>query len=566
MAKRPAKKKRGPVRPHAKKKAEARVLSLEELWALDVRQRVTDDCHPWQLGAVEDPSLLISILVGRGGGKTTSLRARALIKLTSIRRGRLVYIATTRTQAEELMWEPLKASIEFYGLSDEFTFNESKLRVTCKRTGATYRLVGADNKKEIEKLRGQPFDEVQIDEAASFPPELLDALLDRIVGPRIGERNGVIVLAGTPGHILRGPFYDATRIGATAEDGTAIHRPYADRDLPEWAEFDGWSSHAWSLEDVVKLPEAAERFIALVNLWAKALRTKKRKGWSDTNPIWLREYLGRWAADDTTHVFAYRPHLVLEVDGKEVSQSWNQWDPARAGALQLAVLPKAGGPWHAVIAMDKGFHDEFAVNAYVFSPTDPDKNVFHVFAFEQTKMHARPLAELLLGDARDHLKPAGLIGALGGWPDGMIADADDAFLLELANVYGLKVVKAKKERDYKAGAIELTNGDLVDGRIKVLKGSPLEKQLQSLQWKENAFGLRQEDKSQANHSTDTLIYGRRLIADLFEAGVVDQEADAAAKPAIDRGFEPHDLRGDRHVDLESLLAEPEFDESDRDLL
>jgi hypothetical protein len=86
------------------------------------------------------------------------------------------------------------------------------------------------------------------------------------------------------------------------------------------------------------------------------------------------------------------------------------------------------------------------------------------------------------------------------------AGLGDALVEELSNVYGLRVTPAKKKD--KHDAIELFNGDLVDGRIKVLKGSSLEDQLLSLQWAIDDFGKLKESKAQANHSTDAAIYAR----------------------------------------------------------
>jgi hypothetical protein len=151
-------------------------------------------------------------------------------------------------------------------------------------------------------------------------------------------------------------------------------------------------------------------------------------------------------------------------------------------------------------------------------------------------MYARPIAQLLLGEdpnasngCREPDRPAGLLG-LTGWPIGAVIDGDQNLIDELANVYGIRFVKAQRQAEYKFGAIELVNGDLVDGRIKILKGSPLEKQATILQWKPDDFGNQREDKAQANHSTDTLIGARKLIATLFDTGAVVQEA----KPSADR--------------------------------
>jgi hypothetical protein len=532
------------AKPWSKTKAARRVLSLDEAWAAAIRERVLADCHPWQRAGVCDPSRRISFLIGRGGAKTTTKRARAILKLTSIRRAELLYLATTREHARELNWDKLKDANEHYGL--ELRFNESRLVATCDRTGARYVMSGMEDDRDIERYRGKPFDEVQVDEAASHDPERLGRLIYRIIGPRLGERHGCLVIGGTPGHILRGEFYDATR------PGSPRHAPYADRDQPGYVR-KVWSSHAWSLEQVAELPRAAELYPALVNLWAEALVEKAEQGWSDDHPIWKREYRGHWAADDTDMVFRYRPHLD---DGTP----WNQWDPfgdhalegiqaLRAAVAKLAELEPGLKDWRYVISNDMGSSDPFACNVFSFSPTDPKRNLWHVLPFERTGMYARPIAQLTIGvDDRGqalHDKPEGIIGVIG-WPDGMIMDADQATLDELGKVYGLRFAKADRNANYKAGAIELTNGDLVDGRIKIIKGSPLEQQLQQLQWAEDQYGKVKENKAQANHSTDTLIYGRKVVAHLFESGAVSQDA-----PTTGRASSPAN-----YVDPQGLDAGP----------
>ncbi len=549
-------KKQSPASPWAKKKAASRSLNPDEEWAANLAARILGDCHPWQRDAVVDQSTLISYLVGRGGAKTTSMRARGMLKSTSIRKGIIVYVANSRQHAEELMWGPLKNACEAYGIMDDMIFLDGKLRMTCKRTGATYRMFGVEDKKDADKLRGQPYDEFQADEVGGMGAELLDYMLEQCVIPRLGERHGSIVIGSTPPPLGRGVFYDATRYGAVNEDGEPIHRPYSERQRPEFKDWIGWSSHAWNMTQVYNLPNARKLYEALVLNWEKALVTKARKKWADDNPVWMREYLGQWAADHTDRVFKYRSH----VDGKE----WNQWDPFGAHPLEgisalkaaIAALPKDVGTWHYVVAMDAGSRDPFACNVYAFAPADALRRVIHVFCFEKTGMYAKTIAELLIGPDLNHSKPAGVFGVIG-WPDATVFDSDQNQIDELGNVYGVRCKKAERKADYKFGAIEGVNGDFIEGRIKVLKGSALEIQLGLLQWKVDEYGMLREDKSQANHSTDTLIIGRIAIAELFDGGAISEEAP---NPVY---VDPMrlDVGEARESDLDSLLAEPEYDES-----
>ena len=265
------------------------------------------------------------------------------------------------------------------------------------------------------------------------------------------------------------------------------------------------------------------------------------------NPIRKREYGAVWARDNTTTIFQYR---ALLDDGTP----WNEWDPERIerglDRVPIAVLPlghdgKPRTDWLYALAMDHGIKDPFALNVFAVSPSDPSRTIYHVYNFEQVGMYARRIATLLLGAGIDknldaaHSKPGGVIGALGEWPAGMVSDVyqqGEAQLLELSQVYGIKILPA--EQKGKLSGIELVNSDLVDGRIKILKGSALAQQLSDLQWVKDEYGFPKEDKAQANHSSDTLIYGRRLLAHLFDQAIDkprEQRRDSFADPmGLDR--------------------------------
>lgn len=577
------------------------MLSPDHLWAARLTKRILADCHPWQRDGVTDPARRISLCVGRGGAKTTTERARALIKLVWLRNQYVGYAATSKEHARNLNWNKIKQACESYGLrmvgdNPDVTFHESTMMMTCRRTGSVYQLRGVEDTADAEKFRGFPQTEFQVDECGSFKPELFGYLLTQCVSPRLGEalalppglldflvewdendeealdtflapvqwddhRGGAIVLASTPPRQIGGEFYEVTR------EGSPRHRPYSKRAEPQYAGWLGYSSHAWTLADVVALDNSKARFPALWYNWQEALREKAEKRWADENPIWRREYLGIWAADDTDTVFRYRPH----VDG----QAYNQWDPlgrpvATADDLRavFAKLRAEHRDVRAVVAGDQGYKDPFALSVFAFSPSDARRRFWHCYTFERVEQYAKLVAELLLGEhaVADMLRgggmPAtfgGVFGAIGGWPDGLILDGDETFIAELANVYGVRFKKAERKPDAKFGGVELVNGDLVDGRVLILKDSALEKQIRVLQWKENDFGQKREDKAQANHSTDTLIYGRQLVASLFESGSVVQDARPATASPVRPTFQDPQGLGEptRSDDFDIYQADPQ---------
>ncbi len=539
-------KKTARAKPHSKKKVAERdraAMTPDEQWVEDIIGRMLAGSHPRQDDVVADPAKRISLLWGRGVGKTTVLRVRALIKMLRIPGALIAYVATSRPTARKLNWLPLKKLLDQLGVSDEFEFHETRMECSCKRTGSIYQFIGADDVAEVEKLRGQPFNEVQIDEAASHDNELLEYMLDECVAPRLGERDGCIVLAGTPGHFLRGLFYDATLPGST------FHRPYIERDDPTFAKWIGWSSHSCELLDVVSLPGAEVLYPAMIKNWAAALEEKERHQWSDDNPKWLREYRRRWAANNTTAMYTYRAR-------DENAKLFNRWEPLGLRKLEgvqalkavLAALPKEFNDYLFGYGYDLGSRDPFALTIKAFSPTDPRRRIWHVYSFEKRRMYPRTIAELLIGE--ECVKKAlrgevyedlgGLYGVTG-WPVAQVADLaglGEMILDELANTYGIRIKPAEKAGKF--GAIEVYNGDLVDERMYILADSVLETQLSTLQWKPDEYGVPKEDKKAENHSADAATYIRTEIGTMFSGPAAEPKKthDDKAQPRQERAKPP----------------------------
>lgn len=528
-------------------------------WAAHIRKEILDSFHPWQGDAFHDPSKRKAGCIGRGGGKTTLILGQDVIEMAETTKGKWIYACPTLGMAIDLLWEPLKELCSRLGLEQgiDCEFKEAPReggKIFYLKTGSRLKLFGADDKKQINLCRGQWFNGVDCDEVGFWPsPEVLDNFVTMVIEPRIGERNGRIGMWSSPGLELRGIFFNAT------SEGSEEHRPYSKRDLEEYADWmpEQWSSHHWNLADVTGIrnegdepdPEVVKRYPALVALRRSHLQIFKARSWDEKHPVRRREYDGLWSADNTTTVFQFDPALNL----------WKPIDVA-ADATQmntvqlkqtLTALPK-GRTYHFVLAGDKGSPradkkekaegkkragDPYAFNVFAFAPSDPTRVLWHVYFYERRGMYARPIAQLALGpdDAsptgcKPHAKPDGILGAIG-WPDGMVIDADEALIAELSNVYGLRFEKADKRPEYKAGEIELTNGELGAARIRVIENSPLHRQLTGVQWQEQANGALKENPSQANHSTDTLIYGGAVVRKMFDSGVVTPAGEGDSEQA-----------------------------------
>lgn len=464
-------------------------------WSEKVRI-VKDECHPKQRAFVVDPAARIAALVGGRGGKTTGACCRLLCRMMTTPGANCLFIAPTRGQAETLLWAQLKRWNErlAFGPAKD-VFSQSKLTMTLPRNGATLQLVGADDKAAIETLRGIPRHEVVIDEAASYPPKLLQTLIEQVLEPRLGDYNGTLVLIGTPGAYQGGYFYERSRPGSEFALAWGEDRE---------ADWDGWSLHRWSKQD------GAPYVREIANAWANALRVKKRNGWTDEHPVWRREHLGEWAADDTERIFKYRPH-------DEAGAEFNQWAPAM---LHRDILPEGfaelpQGTWQYVYGCDLGYSDSFALNVLAYRDGDP--TLYHCCSVDRKRMYPQQIAILLLGETyvrnilagRDPGPPGGLVG-ITGWPVGAVADNNrtgQSILDELGHVYSF-TFKAADRKD-KHDNIELLNGDFVEGRARILKGSKLEEQLLDLQWAVDDYGKLTEPRGKPNDQTDALLYARR---------------------------------------------------------
>lgn len=490
-------------------------------------------CHPKQYDFVTDVARFISLLCGRGTGKTLAELCRLVLVMM---RGDLIagggahciYMTDTRDHARGIVWAEFKALIKQLGIEDRVRAHEVRSEFTFAN-GSILKLHGFGERDEIEKLRGITWHEVAIDESGLARTDLLDRLVNEVIGPRLV---GALVLLGTPGYTLDGLFYNVTRPAASSEEPQ--HRPYANRDeYPAgWNKF---SSHSWGAK------EGAEADIGpLKRLWEEKLRLKASNGWSDTNPKWLREGLGQWAQDDTTHVYVYR---AFDEQGAE----FNQWTPTiTPGSTRWARRPPGWDPktWGYGIAMDIGYKDAFALEALAYR-YDGDRTVWQIGEFYKTKQSVRAIAALLIGPDRTAGSPnlAGIIGELG-WPDFMVADlagAGEWVERPMREEFGIVIKAADKHAKYKDPAIESVNADMVERWIRVFKGSALATEMSALQWIIDANGRRLENPKQANHACDALLYGRIALGALlpsFDQKTLPQGTPSASSAPASRASTP----------------------------
>lgn len=449
-------------------------------------EKLLKRCFKQQSALIEDPAQRKAVLCGRGAGKSYALAIYMMVVCLRTPRARCVFLAITREKAKEILWLVLKELNEDFELG--FKFNEADISATAGN-GARIRLRGCENSGDVDKLRGEPFHLVVLDESKSWSKSLLEELFEEAIEPRLRDFSGTLVMAGTPGNVLAGPFYEATGQGAseiiTDEEGgrRARARPYLDSDLDVWqgVAFQ-WSLHTWHGADNTAVPHnprcnCEDRSVP--HMWGEALALKKNKGWTDEHPKWVREYLGRWMADDTKLVWRYLPER-------------DDWEPGKRTVENPFGLPE-GHAWRYVKGGDLGFSDPFALQVGAYSDTHP--NLFQVYEDEATELSVGGIAKIVQ-------KFLDLVGPDD--VDASVLDIDSnggTIQAELSNEYDIYFEKAEKKQ--KRENIEIGNGDLIEGRMKILKGSRLADEMLYLAWDDS--GLKERSSQKNNHS-DAWLY------------------------------------------------------------
>lgn len=464
---------------------------------------IAADLMPAQRQVLFDPYERKAVLCPRRSGKsycalgcafhTALLQPNALIAL----------ITLTAGSAQRIYWKVLTQYAKRYGIALEV--NNTNLTATLEN-GSTIFLVGAATRAEIEKLRGQSYDLAIIDECKSFSASVLEELIEEILAPATDDSGGTIMMIGTPGNVLAGPFYEATfkgyrRKNAETDEAYPISRtfiaPEAYWDTTE--HMPEWSFHFWSLRDNDRVKDKQGR-----TPWDNALLEKKRKRWADDNPKWRRERLGEWATSDDVLVYAFG--AILAADGETNCRA--VFHPVKGSTHDKWGLP-LDEEWRYVLGVDYGFEDDTAIVVLAYSSTHD--TLYQVYDFKQKHLTASQAGEKLLEVQK----------LFDNRIEVMVADGGKQMTVDLNERYGLGMVPAEKL--HKNDHVELLNSDLYDGKFKVQRDSELAHEWLHLQWdldsmsKEEAIRRNKltEDKRCANHLSDAALYAHHYCNHYF---------------------------------------------------
>lgn len=306
---------------------------------------------PAQKKAFKDEAQFQSWLCTRRAGKTTDL-AVVLIEAAQKYPGcQVPYFGLTRDSVRNTFWPILQELNTNYGLKGNPL--ESKLELVLPN-GSRIRAIGADQKNFIQRVKGAKYPVAAVDEAQAFRPHIRE-LIDEALIPAIGDYNGKIIMAGTPGPIPHGMFYEATT------------QPKKH----------GWSLHSWSLFDNPHFPDARG--------FVDAVKTKR--GWTDDNPTLLREFYGKWVQDFDSLVYKFQ-----------------------LGRNEYRDLPVGGYDWTRILGVDFGFNDKTAFSVLTYCRESPV--VYCEYAYGESGLSVTAIASIIK-DLRQKYAPVKIVGDCG---------------------------------------------------------------------------------------------------------------------------------------------------------
>lgn len=290
----------------------------------------------WAVLAVER---LVRLLCGRQAGKTHLIALWLLVGALTMAGSVNVYLSLTKESAKRNIWPELRAIGIALGL-DESCFKLHGGVVTLPN-GSTVLVMGTDDKATIETWRGPKLYRVAVDEMGAQPPEWVQYLVTEILWWTVMRNNGAFLLAGNPGLIPDGYWWDLTK-PETTDNGL----------------------HSWDVFSNPGIPHA-QTFVD---------ETLERFSWTAESPGYIRSVLGRWVVDEAAVVYPYRDERngvdALPVlgpnDGIIARSEWRYvvagsvanpehvawvvwaWHPAIVGAFAVEAVNEAADPDAAV--------------------------------------------------------------------------------------------------------------------------------------------------------------------------------------------------------------------------
>jgi hypothetical protein len=253
----------------------------------DVLKPLKRMMSPAQLKFIQDPHRFKIARCARRSGKSWCGSAYMLMEALSTPNTPILYLGLTRSSAQAAVWDVLITILNT--LNIPYEARPSALKITF-RNRSFIRLFGADATNARDRLRGQKYKLVVVDEVGFLSQ--MDGLIPALL-PTLADYAGTLAMLSSPGVLLSGFFYEA--------------------DVGKFK--DNWSQHSWTLLDNPHFQKPASNPAKYANRGVEELDVicKTLYGGNRQHPAFLREYLGQWVRDNTSLVYPYtEANLITE--------------------------------------------------------------------------------------------------------------------------------------------------------------------------------------------------------------------------------------------------------------
>lgn len=430
-------------------------LKKQPLYQLSIKENFLFDK---QIAFVEDPNRTKALLTSRRAGKTTVLGYCLLDAILRNPGMNVPFISFTRESGKLIIVPIISELCEKLGIT--YKVHQALGDISFPATKNKILVRGLDNSAQTNKLRGNKFPFVAIDECQNLGADLKE-FIEEVIEPCLLDTGGTVVLAGTPGEVQAGPFYEITT-----------------------GRIPGWSIHEWTLLDNPYLLKDNPHFS---NAHDVLEDVKKKKGWTDETPSFIREYLGKWTQEYDYKVFQLGVNNIIDLskNSQSINDEFNTKD------------------WEYGLGVDLGYDSD---SAYLVVKFSRDLGVVLVVdEYSQKAMtngdHFKKILEL----EERHGNFSFVVGDSGGYGKSVVES--------LRREYGVNILSAEKTN--KTAAIQDVNDLFKSNRLFVDRACPITiHQLSTLLWYKNALqsGKKLENtKSFSNHQTDALIYCIRTM-------------------------------------------------------
>src|ERR1017187_6142565 len=430
--------------------------------------KILQECFSQQLNFIQSDSKRKALCCNRRSGKSFTIALYMIDQALKTPRGKFLYIGLTNESAKGAMWTDIFETVILkYRLQSMVNFKETALEIKFNN-GSTIFLRGMDaTPKQMNRVRGQKYTLVAIDEAQDFTQDL-NQIINGVLDMTLAQNSqSVLCICGTPGKHLGEHYWWKINKPNTSET--------------EWQKFE------WSWEDNISSDsKTGERVCDNIKLhWEKKIAQNPL---ITNTPEYKREVLGQWVLDADVLVYRF-------------SDSANVFDPSMVADFFYKAPSR-------ILALDLGYYDAtaFVVGAY-------NKRYDGILRI----LESHKKSGMTITDVANEVRRLDMIHHFAY----IVVDAANSQAVEeMKQVHNLPLIPADKMG--KEAHIALLNSDLITCNVLIdpNKNRDLIKELSTLMWDQKALrsvtvnqdgetinkGRHREDARFDNHLTDALLY------------------------------------------------------------